>query len=123
MLQIGSLYHIDTLLVCGTYSCIEYSIRTYIVLLIFWYCGSSDDDEDNQPIDAETEEEGEESEDELVCATQEEREQAILQPNTWILSKDKKIQYSRDDCPPDTRRNSIPTIHKGMFFYGLSLII
>lgn len=79
------------------------------------YSGSSDDDEEYQPNESEEfEQDSEESDDDdTVAPTQEEREQAILEPNSWLLSKDKTIQYSRDDCPVDTRRNATPTIHKG----------
>lgn len=79
--------------------------------------GPSDEDENYEPSDGDQfERASEESDDDnSVHATQEEREQAILRPNTFYSSKDKRIQYSKDDCPVDTRRRAVPVIHKGMF--------
>lgn len=80
------------------------------------FYGSSDDDEDYVPNESdEFEYTSEEEEDDgSLVATQEEREQAIVQPASWLLSKDQTIQYSQDECPVNPRSNATQNIHKGI---------
>lgn len=66
--------------------------------------GSSDEEQDDPPYENDdSERDSESGDDETIGEAA--REELVLQPQSWLLSKDKKIQYSTDDLPQNVRQS------------------
>lgn len=68
--------------------------------------GSSDEGEDNFSNENDDSEYNSESDDDETI-DQTAKEELVLQPSSWFLSKDKKIKYSTDDLPQNVGQSVI----------------
>ena len=76
------------------------------------------DDEDYDPdrdVDFDSSYDSDTSDDSVVI-DQATRERLILRPETYLQSKDGKIQYSKEELPQNLRRIVVPSVfHKGFY--------
>ncbi|XP_055306906.1 piggyBac transposable element-derived protein 1-like, partial [Sitodiplosis mosellana] len=86
--------------------------------------GTSDDEEYVPDEEVDFSYEYDSDSDDSVVIDQETRERSILRPDTWLKSKDGRIQYSKEDLPQNIRRNVIPgSIRKGPTAFASARVV